>query len=201
MAATRPATRFEALAAWWWLAYLGFVGAFLGGAVAAPLLAMAGHTGAANLIYLAYRASCHQLAHHSWFLGGPQAAYGWEALRPFSSFGAGPAAQAFHHPIRHPAVGYQMAICQRDTAIWGLLLLTSVVLVWRSRRRRLTALPIWAYGLAAMPMAVDALTQLAGWRESTPLLRTLTGGLFGMATALLVVPLLDEGFRELRSVG
>ncbi len=198
MTVRRAATAFDRLAAWWWLFYLGFVSLFLGGAVAAPLLAMAGFTRASNWIYLAYRVSCHQLPHHSWFLGGPRASYGWEALQPLTSFGVGQAATAFHHPIRDAAVGFQMAICQRDTAIWGILLLTSFVLVWRSRRQRMAALPIWAYALAAMPMAVDALTQLVGWRESTPLLRTLTGGLFGMATALLVVPLLDEGVRELR---
>jgi len=198
MDAPRRATVFDRLAAWWWLFYLGFVGLYLGGAVAAPLLAMAGQARLASWIYLVYRAGCHQLPHHSWFLGGPRAAYGWAFLQPFTAFGPDQANLAFHHPIRDPRVGFQMAICQRDTAIWGLLLLTSLVLVWLGRRRRLRALPLWAYALAAVPMAVDALTQLVGWRESTPLLRTLTGGLFGMATALLVVPLLDEGFRELR---
>lgn len=198
MNAPRRPTAFDRLAEWWWLFYLAFVALYLGGAVAAPLLAMAGQTRVAGWIYLAYRVSCHQLPHHSWFLGGPHAAYGWSTLQPFTNFGPDQANLAFHHPIRDARVGFQMAICERDTAIWGLLLLTSLVLVWLSQRRRLRALPLWAYALAALPMAIDALTQLVGWRESTPLLRTLTGGLFGMATALLVVPLLDEGFRELR---
>lgn len=184
---------------WPWF-YLLAVSLYLAGALAAPVLARAGRDREAAWIYAAYRISCHQLPHHSWFLGGPAAAYPWSVVQPYGPWEATDAKRAFHHPLHTPALGYQVAICQRDTAIWGALLLGSGILIATGRRagcRRPRAIGLLTYGLAALPMAVDAGSQLLGWRESTPLLRSLTGGLFGLATAALVVPLLAEGFTEL----
>jgi uncharacterized membrane protein len=49
-----------------------------------------------------------------------------------------------------------------------------------------------------MPMAVDGFTQLFGLRESTWQLRTLTGGLFGLACVWFGFPLLDRTARLFR---
>lgn len=48
--------------------------------------------------------------------------------------------------------------------------------------------------LLLMPILVDGLTQLAGWRESTNLLRVLTGGLGGIGLAGLIIPILLRAF-------
>jgi uncharacterized membrane protein len=63
-------------------------------------------------------------------------------------------------------------------------------------RRRLPRLPLRMYVVLLLPIAVDGLTQLAGLRESTWLLRTITGGLFGMATAWLLLPELDKALLQ-----
>lgn len=186
---------------WVWI-YVGAITLYLGGALAAPLLSRAGYETLASGLYAVYRLSCHQLPHHSWFLGGPSSAYSWTAVQPFGPWGPEDEALAFHHPLRIPALGYQLAICQRDVAIWSALLVGSVVLVSASTRLgrgKPQPIRLRHYGLAALPMAIDAGTQLLGWRESTPLLRSLTGGLFGLATAALVVPLLAEGFADLQA--
>jgi hypothetical protein len=44
-------------------------------------------------------------------------------------------------------------------------------------------------------MALDGFTQLFGLRESNLLLRLLTGCLFGLGTALFVLPQLDAASR------
>ena len=185
-----------------WLAlYLAGIALFTGLPFAAPLLARAGHDRAASAIYLAYRLSCHQLPHHSWFIGGPKAAYAWPEVQPYTGLGIDQMLRAFHHPLRDPALGYQVAFCQRDAAIWLSLLAASLLLAWRLRHGPIRPLRLRWYLLSLLPIALDGLTQLVGLRESTPLLRTLTGALFGAATAWLVLPLLDEGFRELKAVG
>lgn len=189
--------RAAALIARRWLGlFLLGLGVFVALPLAAPVLAARGQGQAAGAIYLAYRLTCHQLPHHSWFLFGPQHAYEWEAVQPYTGLPPDQPLRSFHHPLTDPAIGYQMAYCQRDTAIWGALFLTALALALLRRRRTLAPLPIKWYLLALVPMALDGITQLLGLRTSTPLLRSLTGGIFGAATALLVLPHLDAGFRE-----
>jgi hypothetical protein len=52
------------------------------------------------------------------------------------------------------------------------------------------------YALACVPIAVDGLTQLVGWRESTWVLRSATGALCGMASVLLAYPFVEEGMQD-----
>jgi len=82
-----------------------------------------------------------------------------------------------------------MAICQRDVAIYGSMLVTLLLLQWR---RILPAAPsAIGYALLSLPILVDGGTATLGLRESTPLLRTLTGMLFGGATVWFVYPLMS----------
>jgi uncharacterized membrane protein len=173
------------------------VGGFLGLAIAAPLLSMFGHDRAADLIYMAYRLTCHQLPHRSWFIGGESLYYDWPTVQAYLGPNARGIVDAFHHPIRDPILGYQMAFCQRDTGIYAGLLLTTMLFGVVRSRRHVPPLPFKLYLLALVPIGIDGLTQLVGLRESTPITRTLTGMLFGAATALLVLPQLEIGFREL----
>ncbi len=86
--------------------------------------------------------------------------------------------------------GYQMAFCQRDTAIYLSLLVGGIL--YGQRRYWTRGLPLWMYVLLALPIAIDGGTATLGWRESTPLLRTLTGALFGLASAWYLYPLMDR---------
>lgn len=82
-----------------------------------------------------------------------------------------------------------MPICARCTAIYAglligvsaFLLLRHATLVWRHLEERIVR--AFAF-LAAVPMAVDGFSQLAGLRESTNELRIATGLLAGFAFAL-----------------
>jgi uncharacterized membrane protein len=86
--------------------------------------------------------------------------------------------------------GHQMAYCQRDTAIYTAMLVGGIA--YGRARLWTRGLPLWAYVLLSLPIAIDGGTALFGLRESTPLLRTLTGALFGLASAWFVYPLTDR---------
>lgn len=182
-----------------WLALMILsLGLFLALPVAAPILAMRGYERLSGAIYLAYRVTCHQLPHRSWFIAGENLAYDWPVVADYLGPETRGVIDAFHNPIRDVALGYQIALCQRDVAIFGGLLLTAIAFGIVRRHRDVPPLPFKIYLIALVPIALDGLSQLVGLRESNPALRTATGLLFGVATGLLILPHLEIGFRELR---
>ena len=94
-------------------------------------------------------------------------------------------------------MGEKFACCQRCTAIYGGLLL--VGLLYAAARGRIPSFSWRVFSCLVAPIAVDGLTQLVGLRESTWLLRTVTGGLFGVAVAWLLLPHLAVGFADMRT--
>src|SRR3984893_10448312 len=167
-----------------WLAVLNAaIGLFLAGALAAPLLAAVGWTAAADGLYAAYHLTCHQWAFRSFFLFGPQAVYSEQQL---ADLGFDP-----FRVLGNQTMGWKMAFCERDLAIYVGLLLVGLLY---ARRRDLRPSGFLVYGVLILPMAVDGFTQLFGWRESTWELRLATGLLFGLASAWLVLPRLDAAF-------
>jgi uncharacterized membrane protein len=174
----------------WLLALNVSVGAFVAGALAAPVFAAAGWQPAAEALYAAYHLACHQWAFRSFFLFGPQTVYSAQQLSalgvdPFGVTGA-------------PGLGWKMAFCERDLAIYAALLVVGLLY---ARRRELQPLGFAAYAVLILPIAVDGFTQLFGWRESTWELRVLTGLLFGAASGWLVLPRLEGSFSPRRRVG
>jgi len=92
--------------------------------------------------------------------------------------------------------GYQVAYCERDAAIYTTLL--AATLLFALVRGRLKPLPWQWYLVLITPMAIDGLTQLTGLRFSTWQLRTVTGVLFGLGTAWLALPYVEEAFQDIR---
>ncbi|MFN8522508.1 MAG: DUF2085 domain-containing protein [Chloroflexota bacterium] len=159
------------------------VAVFVALPLAAPVLAYAGWLNAANVIYVAYRSVCHQWAFRSYFLFGQSWTYTADTMSSL-------AAEADVFATRaHPLLGYKVAFCERDTAIYAAVLLAG--LLYAIARRRAAPLSLGAYSLLILPMALDGFSQLLGWRESSPELRTITGALFGAASAWLIYPRLD----------
>lgn len=175
-----------ALANLFWAVYVGLP-------LLAPVLMDAGWTTPAKVIYLVYRPACHQLPERSYFLGGEQHVYSAEELSD-----AGVEIQPFSRDIGNEAVGWKMAFCQRDVAIYGSILLTGLVYAlirrwlgnWKMRFRY--------FLIFLVPMAVDGLLQLVGVHQSTWVLRTITGAIFGIGAVLFAYPYLEEGFGDVR---
>jgi uncharacterized membrane protein len=198
-----------------WLAILNtIVFLYIGLPFLAPILMKAGAESPARLIYTVYSPVCHQLAFRSWFLFGEQAAYP-RSLAGMSLVSYGEATgleendlAAARALVGDSHLGFKVALCERDVAIYGGILLGG--LIFALVRGRIKPLPVWAWLVfGVLPMAIDGGTQLVsgfpiapvGWalRESTPLLRTATGLLFGLLNVWLAYPYLEESMAGTRA--
>jgi uncharacterized membrane protein len=204
----------------YWIArhYMAFFNSlvllYFGLPLLAPVFMQAGITPPARIIYSLYGTTCHQLAFRSWFLFGDQNAYPRAA--------AGVASMATYeqttgnHPedlvtarsfIGDQATGYKVALCQRDMAIYGSILLFGLIFVASGKAIRGLPWYIWIF-LALVPIGLDGVGQLLSqppfnlipYRESTPFLRTLTGFLFGFTTAWFAYPIVEESMRDTRRI-
>lgn len=177
----------------------------------APTLMKLGAPGAARVIYTIFSPFCHQLAFRSWFLFGDQPAY----PRGLAGTGLMSYEQAtglseldFVSARRYlgdEQIGYKVALCERDIAIYAGILVAG--LLFGLVRSRLKPLPLmYWFILGILPIALDGGSQLISQiglisisaRESTPLLRSLTGGLFGMVNVWMAYPHLEASMRETR---
>jgi uncharacterized membrane protein len=177
----------------------------------APALMALGAKGPALVIHAIYRPMCHQLPFRSWFLFGPQFAYTLPELAQRVGMDAmpDPSVRAF---VGNEALGYKVALCQRDTAIYGAILIFGLVYGPLRRRWKVPPLPWWAYlGFGIVPMMLDGGYQFLSYalallwpqspvspHETTPVLRVITGGLFGLSTIWLAYPYVQETMEELR---
>ena len=194
----------------WIFAFNIFLGLYIGLPMLAPVLMYLGLETPAKIIYTIYGGLCHQLGYRSWFLFGEQAAYPRDIFQSLTGINPDDlwAARGFLGTIE---MGYKMALCQRDIAIYGAIILFGLVYSLPPVRARLKPLPWWAWVLIGIvPIGLDGLSQLltqAPWhslpllnqlpsRESTPFLRTLTGALFGIANAWLAYPYVEESMRD-----
>ncbi len=191
-----------------WLALFNFLDAlYLGIPFLAPVLMHAGDERAAQVIYHAYRFVCHQLPFRSWFLFGEHAAY---PLTEPISLAQLEAARDF---IGNAQMGYKVAFCQRDVAIYAAILLGGLIYGVVRRRWQIKPLPWWAFVLfGIVPMGVDGgyqwFTYFRWWyhlspippHETTPLMRTLTGALFGFTAVWLTYPMVDRFFEDVRQL-
>jgi len=185
---------------------------YLGGAFLAPTLMKLRLEPAARALYSFYRPVCHQLGYRSFYLFGGQPFYprelaGLESYQTFSQATGineldNRAASEF---LGSETLGYKVALCQRDTAIYTLMLLFGLIFGASGGRIKEIRWYIWVL-LGILPIALDGGTQMLSqmglaflsWfpaRESTPFLRVLTGGLFGLFTAWLGYPLVESSVQ------
>ena len=192
---------------------------FVGFPFLAPVLMKVGATTPAKIIYTVYRPFCHEFAFRTWFLFGEQTYYPrqladipgvltYEQVSGRSSFEI----EAARDFVGNNTLGYKVAICQRDVAIYGSILLFGIV--FSLFRKKLKAYPWFIYLwvlIGIIPIAIDGFTQLPSlittplpawmpYRESTPFLRTLTGVLFGVMTAWYIYPVIEETMLETRKM-
>lgn len=186
-----------------WLAVFNIVVAvFIALPFLAPALMRAGATGPANLIYKVYAPTCHQLPERSIFLFGRERFYSVQELEHDDYVPEG--LNVFQRQqLRWTGsadAGWKVAICQRDVAIYGGILLAG--LMFGLLRRRLgrggkwPKLPLWLYLVLLLPIAIDGFTQLFGLRESSPELRFFTGALMGAATVWFAYPYVEEAMGD-----
>ncbi len=199
-----------------------FILLYFGLPVLAPVLMKAGAIVPANVIYTMYKPLCHEFGFRSFFLFGEQPYYplkeaGIAGVKTFDEVTGFPDLENPMAYSRYQArqftgnevVGYKMALCERDMAIYGAIFLFGVIYALTGRRIKPLHWMLWILvGLG--PIGLDGFSQLFSqmnwpwlasilpYRESTPFLRVLTGGLFGLATAWFAFPYMEESMAETR---
>jgi uncharacterized membrane protein len=111
--------------------------------------------------------------------------------------------------VGNEVVGYKVALCERDVAIYLFMLLFGLFYGLLGRKIPSINWMVWVL-VGLVPIGLDGGSQLIGFipwlsswfpaRESTPLLRTLTGGLFGWITAWYLFPMIEESAQSTRQV-
>lgn len=208
----------------WLLLLNGAAGLFVLLPWLAPVLMSAGWEPPARGIYRAYSLICHQLPQRSYFLFGQAVSYGAQEVQALTGVDDPLALGSF---VGNPSFGYKVALAHRLSAVYvaalGVSLHFSLV---RSRLRPLPlrgylvlVLPMFLDGLTHLltdVAVVDwrATNAWAGrWLPGWPgpafyltdalgslnwLLRSLTGAVFGAASAWLVLPHAAQAFRQIR---
>lgn len=159
----------------------------------APALTRAGLTAPASVLYSVYSVTCHQLPERSYFLFGERPFYSLSALE-VSGLGEGQSLFQRRAFNGNEVTGYKVAVCQRDVAIYGSVVLAG--LLFGLLRGRIRSISLKVYLLFLIPIAFDGLSQLFGLRESSWWLRTVTGGLFGAASVWLAYPYIEAAMRD-----
>lgn len=188
----------------------------------APTLMNFGAEVPAKMIYRMYSPLCHQFGFRSFFLYGEQFFYPLEeaGLANYKSFEAATGITGVSDPysytrfeargyIGNEDVGYKVALCERDVAIYLAILSFGVVFGLTGRRFKSIHWLAWIL-LGIAPIGLDGFSQLFSqfnwdwlasivpYRESTPFLRVFTGALFGLFTAWFAYPNIEESMNETR---
>jgi uncharacterized membrane protein len=161
----------------------------------APILMHNGFVAPARLIYGIYSFACHQLPDHSYFLFGKTAV----PLAPELMASGAPDATnlfLFRTFIGNPQIGYKVALCERDIAIYGSVFVAGLIFALIRQRVAVRAPSLRVYLLFLLPIALDGFSQLFGLRESNWWLRSVTGAIFGVASAWFAYPYVEDAMQE-----
>lgn len=90
--------------------------------------------------------------------------------------------------------GHQLGLCARNFSIYTSMFIGSLIFVLS--KKRLPGLPWWVWLLMLLPMALDGTSQMFGLRESTDVLRVVTGTLFGLGNIWFALPLMHKTIVE-----
>lgn len=90
--------------------------------------------------------------------------------------------------------GHQLGLCARNLSIYSSMFIGS--LIFALSKKRMPGIPWWIWVLMIIPIAWDGLTQMFGLRESTWMLRVITGSLFGFGNVWFALPLMQKSLTE-----
>ena len=188
----------------------------------APTLMKIGAELPAKAIYRIYSPLCHQFGFRSFFLYGEQSFYPLAeakiaGVKTFEQETGIPNLGDPYSYTRYEAraytgdetVGYKVALCERDVAIYFAILIFGIVFGLTGRRIKSVHWVLWIL-LGILPIGLDGFSQLFSqfnwtwlsvaipYRESTPYFRVLTGALFGLMTAWFSYPNVEESMNDTR---
>ncbi|MBD3328983.1 DUF2085 domain-containing protein [Candidatus Dojkabacteria bacterium] len=189
----------------------------------------------AQMIQAVYQRFCHQKVERSMFLFAEEEIAGKTGVVRFYSLEELKAAKAIplenpHAPVfsvretsfgypywGNEEVGYKVAYCIRDMALYTAMAVTCVILIIYTKGlekagKKLPRIPVWVYLVLMLPMVVDGLFQtiveISGGKSNPELQiyvdnipkRIVTGALFGVGFGIFVIMMLrkamDYAFEE-----
>jgi uncharacterized membrane protein len=168
---------------------IGVLVAFNGLPFLAPVFMKLGWEGAGRIIYMIYSGLCHQMAQRSFFLfgsGGIQMHNIADLPINLAGLNTGEQIVALRRFIGNDAFGWKVAWSDRMVYMYVTPLLLAVGYAILRRFKRIKPLPLWAFFLLLLPMAIDGgshwVSDLAGigqgFRYTNTWLASLTGGVF-----------------------
>ncbi len=163
----------------WFLVVIVLSGLWVGLPWLAPVFMRLGLEKLAEPIYFIYSFQCHQLPQRSYFLFGASGSYPLEYIQTVWKPTYDP--MVLRQFIGNANLGYKVAWSDRMVSAYGSIPLAA--LLWYPLRKRVRPLPIWAFALFLLPMAIDGgthvLSDLAGtgqgFRHTNEWLAALTG--------------------------
>jgi uncharacterized membrane protein len=209
-----PFTKIDRFTLWltrkWVMVFTIFTLIYVGLPFLAPVLMQSGAQAPAALIYRVYGAVCHEFAFRSWFLFGEQPFYprqeagisGYITYQDATQL-PGDDLWAAREYVGNNRVGFKVALCQRDIGIYVGILMFGIIFAITGHRIKGIPWYFWII-FGVLPIALDGMSQLLSqppltilaYRESTPLLRTITGWLFGFVTAWYGYPIAEASMRD-----
>ena len=157
--------------------------------IAAPFLAASGNSGAASAVYGGFSPFCHQLPERSLCL--ITAPDGSQSMGDCIVNWSGTEKLDRYTYSDSRGIARELAVDARDNTIYLMMFVGG--LIYPFVRKKIdddTTPPIWLLALALIPIAIDGGTQYIGLRESTNLLRLITGAIAGIAVPFFAIPLL-----------
>lgn len=110
---------------------------------------------------------------------------------------------AARHFLGDDTMGYKTTLCARDIAIY-LMIFVGALIYWKFRWR-IRPLPFLLYIFVGLgPIGLDGFSQLLSYppfnlwavRETEPIFRLLTGGIFGLMSAWLGFPYIERSMQD-----
>ncbi len=151
--------------------------------------------GAGAILYTAFAPTCHQLTSRSTCLYKSND----------GKMGIGDCMQSnalsFTHAntvVRGDETGYKFPVCARDVGIYLAMLVGTILLPFVQKMESEGWPNKWILVAAAVPIALDGGTQLLGFRESSNLLRIITGAIVGVVLPFYIVPMLNSLYSLLK---
>ncbi len=171
-----------------YLLYIFFMLIFVASIFSVPMLEMRG-SNLAEYAYPMFHYTCHQINSRSLCLFPAGEGYSLEDCTLDSSERDFRMTQMV---VKEGITGYKLPVCARDIAIYLGMLIAGLALPLLQKPESKEIPNKWLFLLALVPMALDGGTQLIGLRESTNLIRMITGGIAGIAVPFYLIPVLNE---------
>jgi len=89
-------------------------------------------------------------------------------------------------------VGYKLPVCARDAPFYLAMLIGGFAVYFYKGKTYDKPPPLWLFILLVLPLAIDGLTQMFALRESTNLIRTVTGFIAGFAMPFYIIGLINS---------